>query len=57
MREELLEGNFIENPSHARVLIGHWSQLYDNFPTHSSLSYLSPRQYAQRWRKGNTVNT
>ena len=56
MRDELLEDNSIENLDHARLLVDQWSQRYNNFHPHSSLGYLSPRQYAEQWKQENTVN-
>ncbi|WP_455952572.1 integrase core domain-containing protein, partial [Arcanobacterium haemolyticum] len=41
---------------HARILVAQWSQRYNDFHPHSSLSYLSPRKYAEQWRQENTVN-
>lgn len=56
LREELLEDNSIENLEHARLLVDLWSRRYNDFHPHSSLGYLSPRQYAEQWRQENTVN-
>lgn len=56
MRDELLEDNSIENLEHARLLVNLWSRRYNDFHPHSSLGYLSPRQYAEQWRQENTVN-
>lgn len=56
MRDELLEDNSIESLNHARMLVAQWSRRYSNFHPHSSLGYLSPRQYAEQWRRENTVN-
>lgn len=56
MRDELLEDNSIENLEHARLLVDRWSRRYNDFHPHSSLGYLSPRQYAEQWRQENTVN-
>ncbi|PXA76627.1 IS3 family transposase, partial [Auritidibacter sp. NML120779] len=56
MRDELLEDNSIENLDHARLLVAQWSRRYNDFHPHSSLGYLSPRQYAEQWRQENTVN-
>ncbi|QCX47074.1 transposase [Arcanobacterium haemolyticum] len=48
MRDELLEDNSIENLEHARMLVAQWSRRYNDFHPHSSLSYLSPRKYAEQ---------
>ena len=56
MRDELLEDNSIDNLDHARLLVDQWSQRYNNFHPHSSLGYLSERQYAEQWKQENTVN-
>ncbi|WP_101507321.1 integrase core domain-containing protein [Corynebacterium ulcerans] len=55
MRDELLEDNSIESLDHARLLVGQWSWRYNGFQPHSSLGYLSPRQYAEQSRQENTV--
>ncbi|WP_396335248.1 integrase core domain-containing protein [Actinomyces sp.] len=52
----MLEDNSIENLEHARLLVNLWSRRYNDFHPHSSLGYLSPRQYAEQWRQENTVN-
>ncbi|WP_091280386.1 integrase core domain-containing protein [Arcanobacterium phocae] len=57
MRDELLEGNSIENLEHAHTLVVHWLRHHNNFYPHSTLGYLSPRQYAEQWKQENTVNT
>ena len=57
MRDELFEENCIENIDHARRLVTAWSHRYNNYHPHSSLGYLSPRQYAEKWRQEHTVNT
>lgn len=55
MRDELLEDNSIESLDYARLLVGQWSWRYNGFQPHSSLGYLSPRQYAEQSRQENTV--
>ncbi|MBS6275846.1 transposase [uncultured Olegusella sp.] len=57
MRDELLDDNCIENLAHAQLLVDQWSRRYNNFHPHSSLGYLSPRQYAEQWKQQHTVNT
>ena len=56
MRRELLEDNSIEKLEHARLLVNRWSRRYNDLHPHSSLGYLSPRQYVEQWRQENTVN-
>lgn len=56
-RDELLEDNCIENLAHARLLVTQWSRRHNNTHTHSSLGYLSPRQYAEQWKQQHTANT
>ncbi|MGI6785720.1 MAG: integrase core domain-containing protein [Gleimia sp.] len=56
-RDELYEDNNIENLAHARVLLQQWSRPYNECRPHSSLGYLRPRQYAEKWKEQNTANT
>ncbi|MEW6907998.1 integrase core domain-containing protein [Trueperella pyogenes] len=56
MKRTPLSGS-IEDLDHARMFVTQWSQRYNNFHPHSSLGYLSPREYAENWRQENTVNT
>lgn len=55
-RDELLADNHIENLDHARLLVGQWSRRYNEMHPHSSLGYIAPREYAEKWRQENTVN-
>ena len=57
MRDELFEENRIENIEHARRLVTAWSHRYNNHHPHSSPGYLSPHQYAEKWRQEHTANT
>lgn len=56
MRDELLEDNSIEDLDHARTFVKQWARRYNIFHSHSSLGYLSPRQYAEQRKQQNTVN-
>ncbi|WP_168156006.1 MULTISPECIES: integrase core domain-containing protein [Corynebacterium] len=49
--DELLKDNSTDSPDHARLLVGQWSRRYNKLHPHSSLCYLSLRQYAEQSRQ------
>ena len=49
MHDELLEDNMFEDLDHARTLIAAWSRRYNEESPHSTLRWLSPKQYARQW--------
>jgi putative transposase len=50
LRRELLDLELIDNLLEARVLLEDWRREYNHYRPHQSLGYLTPAEYATRWR-------
>ena len=48
-RDECLNMNLFENGRHAQEVVNVWQTEYNEFRPHSSLGYLSPREFAARY--------
>ncbi len=51
LRAECLDLEDFETVAEAKVLIGRWRKEYSEFRPHSSLRYLTPREYRTSWRE------
>ena len=49
-RRELLNGEVIESVLEAQILIDDWRADYNTYRPHQSLGYLTPADFARRWR-------
>ena len=53
LRRELLDLELIDNLLEARVLLEDWRNEYNHYRPHQSLGYLTPAEYATRWKAEN----
>ena len=53
LRDECLNTETFHNRDHARALIRLYARGYNERRPHSSLGYLTPREFAARWRREN----
>ncbi|BDP43730.1 hypothetical protein DAETH_36990 (plasmid) [Deinococcus aetherius] len=49
LRDELLNLDVFHSARHAQVLLDDWRTFYNGARPHSSLAYLTPDEFAQRW--------
>jgi len=49
LRDELLNVEVFHSARHAQVLLDGWRSFYNSARPHSSLAYLTPDEFAQRW--------
>ena len=52
MRDELLNGEELDNPLEARVVIEAWNEEYNTRRPHRGLGMLTPAEFARRWKEG-----
>ncbi len=52
-RRELLNLELLNSVLEAQVLIDDWRTDYNTYRPHQSLRYLTPVEFARRWRKEN----
>jgi len=52
-RRELLNGEVIDSVLEAQILIDDWRLDYNTYRPHQSLAYLTPAEFARRWRLEN----
>ena len=55
LRKELLDLELLDSVLEAQVLIDDWREEYNTYRPHQSLGYLTPVEFARRWRKENEV--
>jgi putative transposase len=55
LRKELLDLELLDSVLEAQVLIDDWRGEYNTYRPHQSLRYLTPAEFALRWRKENEV--
>jgi len=55
LRKELLDLELLDSVLEAQVLIDDWREDYNTYRPHQSLGYLTPVEFARRWRKENQV--
>jgi putative transposase len=55
LRRELLDLELLNSVLEARVLIDDWRKEYNTYRPHQSLGYLTPAEFARRWRMENEV--
>lgn len=53
LRDECLNLETFHNRDHARALIKLYMRHYNERRPHSSLGYLTPREFAAKWRREN----
>ena len=53
LRRELLNLELLDSVLEAQVLIDDWREEYNTYRPHQSLRYLTPAEFARRWRMGN----
>ena len=53
LRRELLDLELIDTLLEARVLLEDWRHEYNHYRPHQSLGYLTPAEYAARWKTEN----
>jgi putative transposase len=53
LRRELLDLELLDSALEAQVLIDDWRQDYNTYRPHQSLQYLTPVEFARRWREEN----
>lgn len=51
LRDELLNVEVFHSARHAQVLLDGWRTFYNSARPHSSLAYLTPDEFAQRWAR------
>ncbi|HBY5111307.1 TPA: transposase, partial [Klebsiella pneumoniae] len=51
-RDECLNEHWFSDIVHARKTINDWRQDYNECRPHSALNYLTPSEFAARWRNG-----
>jgi putative transposase len=51
----LLNGEVIDSVLEAQILIDDWRADYNTYRPHQSLGYLTPVEFARRWRLENEV--
>ena len=49
LRDELLNLKVFFSARHAQMLLDGWRTFYNSARPHSSLAYLTPDEFAQRW--------
>ncbi len=49
MREELLNGELIENALEGQVLVDDWREEFNELRPHRSLQIATPSEFAARW--------
>ena len=49
LRDECLNREVFRNGQEAQAIVETWRQEYNNYHPHSSLSYLSPAEFAKRY--------
>jgi putative transposase len=57
LRDECLNLETFHNRDHARALIKLYGRAYDERRPHSALGYLTPREFAERWRASHQAGT
>jgi len=50
MRRELLNGELIDSVLEGQVLLDDWREDFNTYRPHQSLGYLTPVEFARRWR-------
>ena len=55
LRKELLDLELLDSVLEVQVLIDDWREEYNTYRPHQSLGYLTPVEFARRWRKENEV--
>ena len=55
LRDECLNREIFRNGREAQVIVEIWWQEYNNYRPHSSLSYLTPSEFARRYYEKNQV--
>ncbi len=53
LRKELLDLELLDSVLEAQVLIDDWREEYNTYRPHQSLRYLTPVEFARRWRMEN----
>jgi putative transposase len=53
LRKELLDLELLDSVLEAQVLIDDWREEYNTYRPHQSLGYLTPVEFARRWREEN----
>ena len=53
LRKELLDLELLDSPLEAQVVIDDWRADYNTYRPHQSLGYLTPAEFARRWRMEN----
>ncbi len=51
LRKELLDLELLDSVLEAQVLIDDWREDYNTYRPHMSLGYLTPVEFARRWRE------
>ena len=57
LRDECLNLETFHNRDHARALIKLYGRHYDERRPHSSLGYLAPKEFAEKWKAGQQAGT
>jgi len=55
LRDECLNREIFRNGQEARTVVNNWRQEYNNYRPHSSLGYLTPAEFAQRYQEKGQV--
>ncbi len=55
LRDECLNREVFRNGREAQAIVENWRQEYNNYRPHSSLSYLTPVEFARRYYENNQV--
>ncbi len=55
LRDECLNREVFRNGREAQAIVENWRQEYNNYRPHSSLGYLTPTEFAQRYYQKNQV--
>ena len=54
LRDEFLDGEVLLSVLDAKTRLGLWRRYYNEERLHSRIGYLTPRQFAARWREGSS---
>jgi putative transposase len=57
LRDELVNLESFDGLFEAQVLIEDWHQEYNHYRPHQSLRYLTPAEFARRWRAEHPTDT
>ena len=55
LRDEFLDGEVLLSVTEAQVRLNSWRQDWNEERLHSSLGYLAPQEFADRWKQNNQI--